>query len=1252
MEFLAAIVGSIIGKIAGCTIEPNGRQFGYLFYYESNINNLKTQFQHLKDTKQDLQHTLDVATRRGEEIKQSIKNWLSQIDSISEMVENFLSDHEGQANTGCSIKSFPNLVLRHRLSRRAKKMAQSVVEIKEAASKFGKVSNVPILQNILETKGYMAFHTRNSILKGIMEALRNNDIRMIGVYGMAGVGKTTLAKEVAKRALEAKLFNDAVEVAVSAFPKLEKIQQEIADRLGLKFDEDGVKARAVRLRHRLRTEEKFLIILDDVWKKLDLLDIGICFEDVQKGCKILITSRYQGVLEDDMDVDKNFKVELLSDSEAWSFFSKMVGDNLLSDENSDEFKHLTTQIVKECACLPLAIMTVAHALKNKGIHFWKDALRRLRRSSMDEKVYSSVKLSYDFLENGEARLILLFCSLYEEDAEISINDLLNLCVGWDLFKDVYTLEESRNRLQTLLDELKSRCLLLKGNERDLVKMHDVIHDVGISIAASEDFKMYNIRSNDELKKYLEDSNKLKDSIAISLGATVEHQFLPSSLNCAELRLLSMAREHCSLPDNFFEETKELRVLNLSFLSLETFPSSFLCLENLQVLHLFRVEIEDIHMIGELKKLKVLDLGGSQMKKLPEQIGQLTRLCKLDLSNCYNLKVVPPNVISRLVNLEELNMLHSFNNWKAEGEVFDENTSSSASLTEVKNLTRLTALYLEVPHVNMLPKDLFSTKLERYYIPLGGWGVDIMEGSRGLRLNLEFDTRRLLKECGFQMLLKRSENLHLERFHGLKNIVCDLDKEGGLSHLKALKVNGNHEIQYIIDSSPMELNRLSDHSVLPSLETFEFVGMENLEKICHGELKGAKSLRKLRQANVDLCKKLKNLLPFFIANNLEKIKIFHCLQMEEIVTLDSQDVINFEAVDRIEFPNLKYMQLWNLPQLTRFCSETDTSIGKPDQGQEGKEQLYHSDSSTTLFNQKVALPSLEVLDLGGLQFKRIWADQLPQTCQNLRELSVYWCNSLKYLLSFAIARYLVQLEKLIVEECDDMGKIIIIKKPTVTLDNSDDQLDIIEFPELKIIHLRYLPQIIQFCSQSCEGQGSDYEQVLLADSACSLFNEMVAFPSLEQLFLWNLKSVKRIWPNQLPETCKMHNLKTLHLRCCKSLKYVLPFAIAESLVQLEKLIISQCEGLEEIIMIKESKEEVEKIDKMLLSKLEYVDLKNLPNLTRFCSIETNICGLNFIPVVYISDCPKLFSRTAKEEEDKHMDLQEKISMRSPCADKKG
>ncbi|XP_060672844.1 probable disease resistance protein At4g27220 [Ziziphus jujuba] len=1207
MEFLAAIGGSIVGKIAKSTIEPIGRRFGYLFYFESNISNLKTQFQHLKDTKQDLQNTLDLATRRGEEIKQSVKNWLIQADSISEMVESFLSD-EGQSNTGCSIKCFPNLVLRHRLSRRAKKMAQSVVEIKEAAGKFDKVSKVSIPQNIIETKGYMVFDTRNSILKGIMEALRNNDIRMIGVWGMPGVGKTTLGKEVAKRALEAKLFNDAVEVAVSASPKLEKIQQDIADRLGLDFHAKGVQARALHLRHRLRTEEKFLIILDDVWMKLDLLEIGICLEDDQKGCKILLTSRSQSVLEDDMGVDpgNNFKVELLSDSEAWTWFSKIVGDSVLSDENSDEFKDLATQIVDKCACLPLMIITVAHALKNKGIHHWKDALTRLQMSSVDEAIYTSVKLSFDILKKEEARRILLFCSLYGEDEEISINELLDLCVGWGLFKHVHTLEKARNRLQTLLDELISHCLLLKS--KDSVKMHDVIRDVGITIAASEDFKMYNIRSNDELTEYLDDNNKLKDSIAISLGPSYDDECLPSRLNCPELLLLLMkGREYSSLPDNFFEETKKLKILYLYSLRLKPLPSSFCCLKNLQALHLVgAVELGDIHLIGELKKLKVLDLRRSKMKQLPEQIGQLTCLCKLDLSRCYNLQVVPPHVISRLVNLEELKMIESFRNWKAEGLVDDENRTN-ASLSEIKKLIKLTSLYLEIPHVNMLPKDLFSTKLERYYISLGDCYVYSMDGSRGLKLNLELETSSLLKERGFQMLLKRSEYLHINKFNGLKNIVCELDKIGGLAHLKALKVHGNDKIQYMIDCLSMETNHISHDSVLPSLERFSFNTVDNLEEICHGQLRGAMSLGKLRKAEVVSCNKLKNLLPFSIAKRLEEIKVWYCSMMEEIVTSERvKDAINSEAVDRIEFPNLKRMELDHLPQLTRFCAECDTS-GTPDQGH-------------TLFNQKVALPSLQVLDLKSLQLKRIWADQLWQTCylQNLRELSVRWCYSLKYLLSFAMARSLVQLEELVVYGCKGMKEIIIIKEPTVTFDDSDE-LEIMELPKLKRIRLDDLPKLIQFCSQS-QGQGS--KQLMFSDSTSAFFNQEVAFPSLEYLSLRGLsRSMKRVWPNQLLVSS---NLRTFDLEGCHSIKYVLPFAIAESLVQLKKLSVRKCLEVEVIIMLKEPKEEVEKIDKKLLPNLEHVELRDLPNLARFCSIETNICALNFIRKVLITDCPKLWS----------------------------
>ncbi|KAH7533339.1 hypothetical protein FEM48_Zijuj04G0120400 [Ziziphus jujuba var. spinosa] len=259
---------------------------------------------------------------------------------------------------------------------------------------------------------------------------------------------------------------------------------------------------------------------------------------------------------------------------------------------------------------------------------------------------------------------------------------------------------------------------------------------------------------------------------------------------------------------------------------------------------------------------------------------------------------------------------------------------------------------------------------------------------------------------------------------------------------------------------------------------------------------------------------------------------------------------------------------------------------------------------------VALPSLEVLGFYNLEFKRMWADQLPQTCylKNLRELSIYWCSNLKYLLSSAFARNLVQLEKLEMFACWGMEEIIVIKEPTVTFDNYNE-LDIIDFPKLKETRLD------------------------------------VAFPNLEILVLEKLNAIKRIWPNQLPETSKLNNLVDLVVESCKGLKYVLPFAIAESLVRLKNLIVRKCVAVEEIIMIKEPKKEVEKIDEKPLANLKSLDLSDLPNLVRYCSIETNIIG-GLIPEVHIRNCPKLWSRSAEKKEDKDMSLQEKINMWFP------
>ncbi|KAL7170113.1 hypothetical protein ACSBR2_035045 [Camellia fascicularis] len=85
-----------------------------------------------------------------------------------------------------------------------------------------------------------------------MEALKDDIFHMIAICGMGGVGKTTMVKEVAKRANKEKLFDEVVVAVVSQIPDKRKIQGEIGDKLGLKFEEETELGRANRLCERLR----------------------------------------------------------------------------------------------------------------------------------------------------------------------------------------------------------------------------------------------------------------------------------------------------------------------------------------------------------------------------------------------------------------------------------------------------------------------------------------------------------------------------------------------------------------------------------------------------------------------------------------------------------------------------------------------------------------------------------------------------------------------------------------------------------------------------------------------------------------------------------------------------------------------------------------------------------------------------------------------------------------------------------------
>jgi hypothetical protein len=350
MEILIAIAG----KVVDYTARPVGRWLCYSFHYSSNIESMKKQLEKLRAARDRMQHSVDAAIRNGEEIQDDVKNWLKEADEI---IEFDMKDFEGEeARMKCSSEACLNLKVRHQLSHKATKIMKDIGEILKNWSFDTAISYRLDPQVIVSTSStdYMSPKSRMSTVKRLMEALRDDNIHVIGVWGMAGVGKSTLVRQVAKQAKEEKLFDEVAIANVTQNPDLKEIQREMADRIDLKFDvESSVIGKAIRLRERLtkkKDKKMILVILDDIWKNLDLEALGIPSE----GCKVLLTSRNRDVLVSGMGTQEDFGLEVLAEEEAWSLFEKMAGDCVNKDPN---IRSVAIEVAKVCSGLPLAIFS-------------------------------------------------------------------------------------------------------------------------------------------------------------------------------------------------------------------------------------------------------------------------------------------------------------------------------------------------------------------------------------------------------------------------------------------------------------------------------------------------------------------------------------------------------------------------------------------------------------------------------------------------------------------------------------------------------------------------------------------------------------------------------------------------------------------------------------------------------------------------------------------------------------------------------
>ncbi|KAG6672363.1 hypothetical protein I3842_16G053700 [Carya illinoinensis] len=1041
-------ISSIVGKIIDYSVGPVGEQFGYLVLYKSSIATLKEKFQRILEKNEAVQQSVNGAQWNHEGATSEVETWLTNVEKKIEEIHKFLEE-DVKANKMCLNGWCPNLKLCYSLGKKAQKNTRAIVELllEEEGGKYARPYNHAPPREVRSSstdQSFKDFESRKSTIQNVLNDLKNEDIGTIALWGMAGIGKTEMAKEIERRVKSEDLFHKVAFATVSQSPSLTKIQAELAESLGTRLQAEFLRGRANEL-YSILTENKnenVLVILDDVWEPLNLKDIGVYYAVQEKSCKILLTSRNEDTCNA-MKTQKIFPIGVLSEEEASNLFKEMAGDCI----NSSDLISIAKEVAKECARLPLAIVIVGCLLSNKSDKDdWKDMLKQLKRSrpqdiyDLQAGLYSIIELSYNYLKSDEAKSCFLLCCLYPEDHDVPIEHLVRYGVAKRFFEGYDTVEETRLHVHAIVKNLRRLNLLLNSNKDECVKMHDVVRDVAISIASKEE-NGFMVKLDKGLKDWPPTDRSYDSYIAISL-LLGEMKCHPNELKCPKLQLLrlscrnlsemvpssfllSMKQSKNTFPDNLFNGMKELKMLSLEYYGyfLMSLPPSMQILQNLQMLHLEYCCLKDVSAIGTLGNLEILGFRNSKIEELPWEIGNLSRLKLLDMRGRYSLKRIAAGVLSRLSRLEEL-YVKGFKNWgcattmEENGEV----TNNNASLAElIPYSNQLVVLEISVPSIKCFPKELhFSNSDFRFQIEIGDIGDKDDFGGKGylsentLKLKVE-DASDLGEHRTIHSLLKKAVGLHFDIAKNSKHIWFEKVQKGINSPycLKHLRICTCEDLEYLLEATSNSTPPNTFHRLVS-------LSLNNLPRL------------------IGIC------------NSTESIEV----EGGGITTSTTVAHKLFSSNTILWVPNLKVLEVEDCGLL---------------------EVVFDLEALKVLENRQPFLAVLSNLNLRYLSgMVHVWKNIPPrfQGFQNLVSINIEECHSLRILIPASIVKLLVQLQVIKIDDCNLMENIIQMEYEAREERREDilsSKAHSLKWPSIKSIALWGCPKLKTFGSEVKSGR---------------------------------------------------------------------------------------------------------------------------------------------------------------------------------------
>ncbi|CAL5341803.1 unnamed protein product [Camellia sinensis] len=950
LALLASLAGGLaaVGKLLGA-IYPKMKS---RIRFRSNLEKLNKEMGKLTNLGNAVKEQIEEAEKRRGQVAAApaVTMWLEELEAINKEVNSI----EAQVQQGNLCPTTPSCCcLGCTLGEKVSKSLTEVRRLIEAVKFF---SNSMVVENCqlkivehIPGPSIIGQSTASKNLIKVMNLLNDDDdgASKIGVWGMGGVGKTTLVKNLNNKlqttaaaasssSIAAQPFSIILWVTVSKEFNLERVQTQLLNRLNLEIKAgESRESTASRLHERLQREKRFLLILDDVWEAIDLDYLGVpqAQPEFRMGNKVILTSRSLDVCRQ-MKTDIDVKVDVLNEGESWQLFTQNAG----KVATLPHIEPIAKKVSKECSGLPLAIIIVGVSMRGKTTEaLWNDALNALEMSvpsikGIEDKVYNPLKWSYDslFFQGMDIKSCFLYCSLYPEDFSIKVRELVQCWIAEGLVVVRKSYEDSMNRGIALVENLKDSCLLEDGIFNHTVKMHDVVRDVAIWIATSS--KIDGCKSFVQSGIGLNQISEAELSESVNRVSFMENKItrLPDcAIRCPKVSSL-LLQGNLPLeivPEAFLLGFPALRVLNLSETHIHTLPLSVIQLHKLEALLLQGCQnLKELPPLGTLHRLQVLDCSSTNLEALPEGMENLTDLRLLDLSETHHLRHIPNGIISQLSCLETIDMTNSFYMW---GGKRPKEELETAPIDELGCLNQLISLYINLNSSYLAFEDLsWIKRLKRFHFVIGHADEKLLVQQKYEEKMVNLGWVDFSGECYWvKQLLENASNLTLDHCRELEEIPAGLANECYcFVGLKSLTIT-----DYYGKFLPARESGDDRFDLLPNLE--ELVLHEVWYLLSISQLARLLKLRlsTLKKISLSCCGRVKYLVSSSATlENLEEVTVSSCRVFAELFenassSQSSEDLPEHATssqtlVPSCIVPNLRIMKLKNLPHLTTLCGQ--------------------------------------------------------------------------------------------------------------------------------------------------------------------------------------------------------------------------------------------------------------------------------------------------------------------------------------------